>query len=253
MSDHFFVIGAQRSGTTYLYHVLNEHPMIEMATPIKPEPKFFLREDLTALNEADYVNLHFDPIRQGVVRGEKSTTYIEADGVPQRIRAWYPEAKIVVILREPVARAVSNYHFSANNGLETLPIEEAFWQEEERRDQYDHTKISASPFAYLQRGRYIDYLRRWEQHFAREQIIVNIFEEFVGNLENVRGLYTALNVDASYVPERLQLPANSSDKVELPEFSPELQRYLREYFAGSNAALEAWLGRPIPAWQAPLR
>jgi hypothetical protein len=42
VSDHFFIVGAQRSGTTYLYHLLSEHPSINMATPVWPEPKFFL-------------------------------------------------------------------------------------------------------------------------------------------------------------------------------------------------------------------
>jgi len=251
MSEHFFVIGAQRSGTTYLYHVLSEHPMIEMAKPIKPEPKFFLRHDITKLTEADYLGQHFSLIPEGTVRGEKSTTYIEAEGVPQRIYAWYPDAKIVVMLREPIARAVSNYHFTANHGLEPLSVADAFWQEEERRDDYDHEKISASPYAYLLRGRYIDYLRRWEEFFPREQILVNIFEEFVGELPKVQELYAKLNVDAAYVPERLEIPANSSEKVALPDFAPELKTYLQEYFAESTAALEDWLGRPIPAWKKP--
>ncbi len=251
MSEHLFVIGAQRSGTTYFYHILNEHPQIAMAQPIRPEPKFFLRNDIASLTLQDYEQAYFADVPAGMLRGEKSTTYIESDTAPRLIREWFPDAKILVMLREPIARAVSNYHFSSNNGLETLPIEQAFFQEEERRDLYDKTKISASPYAYLLRGRYINYLRQWEVHFPREQIIINIFEEFVGSQPQIQALYEALGVDTDFVPERLEVAANSSEKVELPKFSPELKAYLRDYFAESNAALEAWLGRPIPAWAHP--
>ena len=46
MTNHFFIVGAQRCGTTYLYNLLDEHPEIEMAKPVKPEPKFFMKDDL---------------------------------------------------------------------------------------------------------------------------------------------------------------------------------------------------------------
>ena len=60
MTRHFFIAGAQRSGTTYLYRLLDEHPEIEMAKPERPEPKFFLLDELHARGLKFYEN-HFFP------------------------------------------------------------------------------------------------------------------------------------------------------------------------------------------------
>ena len=247
MNKHFFIVGAQRAGTSYLYHVLNEHPMIAMAEPIKPEPKFFLKA-IDGLGEADYLQQHFSGKDSNLLLGEKSTSYIESEAAARAIASWYPDAKILMILREPIARAISNYHFSANNKLETLPIDEAFLQEEARRENYDKSKISASPYAYLQRGRYMDYIQKWLKYFPREQVHVMIHEETVGSLEELQRLYLALGVDAAFVPQALSEVKNASEKEDLPELSPELRAYMQHYFAESNAALEAFLGRAIPDW-----
>ena len=59
MTEHFFIIGAQRSGTTYLYHLLDEHPEICMARPLRPEPKFFLKNELYARGLEYYETCYF--------------------------------------------------------------------------------------------------------------------------------------------------------------------------------------------------
>src|SRR5262245_14449285 len=165
MIEHFFVVGAQRSGTTYLYYMLDEHPEIEMAKPIRPEPKFFMQDVFLESQPKDYERIYFGAKSDAQFRGEKTASYIESPLAAKRIAQWYPNAKILFLLREPIARAISNYHFSAANKLETLPLEEAIRTEEQRRENYDHDRISASPFAYLQRGIYIDYIRVYEQFF----------------------------------------------------------------------------------------
>ena len=79
MFEHFFIAGAQRSGTSYLYHILAEHPEIEMAKPLRPEPKFF-HVDALFERGLDYYRHHFFEGKAGAwLRGEKSTSYMESE------------------------------------------------------------------------------------------------------------------------------------------------------------------------------
>src|SRR6266576_1930600 len=107
MHDHFVIVGAQRCGTTYLYRLLDEHPEIEMAKPLWPEPKFFLDDERYPLGLPYYESQFFSE-PETRVRGEKSTSYIESETAAQRIKATLPEAAVLVVLRDPVLRAISN-------------------------------------------------------------------------------------------------------------------------------------------------
>ncbi len=247
MIEHFFAVGAQRSGTTYLYYMLDEHPQIEMAKPIRPEPKFFMKPIFLESQQQDYERMYFGTKPGVKLRGEKTASYIESPLAAERIAQWYPDAKILFLLREPVTRAISNYHFSVHNGLETLPLDEAIRSEKQRRENYDHNKISASPYAYLQRGIYIDYIRMFGQFFKRENLIVMIYEEFVEQLESVQKLYAALGATADFVPPSLHEDINASEKTAV-NLTPDLEKYMVDYFADANTQLEAYLGREITAW-----
>ena len=73
---HFFIVGAQRSGTSYLYRVLDEHPKICMSKPMRPEPKYFIDKDVSDIDLSDYYEEYFHECDSAVeVYGEKSTTY----------------------------------------------------------------------------------------------------------------------------------------------------------------------------------
>ena len=99
ITDIFFIIGAQRGGTTYLYRVLDDHPEIYMAKPLKPEPKYFLSQDCQK-NLDSYEKKYFDDAPRGTkIFGEKSTSYYENTSVAKRIKTAYPKSKIILILR----------------------------------------------------------------------------------------------------------------------------------------------------------
>ncbi len=255
MTEHFFLIGAQRTGTTYLYNLLDDHPEIEMARPIKPEPKFFILDDLFGRG-LDYYQSQFFSDQPGAwLKGDKSTSYIEFEKAAQRIAQTFPAAKILILVRDPIERAISNYWFSANNGLETLPLEAAFYQEEERWQDYDHAKISASPYAYLRRGRYMDYLALYERYLPTEQIKVIIHEQLIAEPQTViPDVYAFLGVDSGFVPPQRdqQKKVNASTKQET-KLSPELEAYLKDYFAKSNTQLAAHLGLDLRQWWACFR
>src|SRR5688572_27472269 len=120
----FLVVGAAKAGTISLYHYLAQHPDVFMS-PVN-ECNFFALEtanwDREYLGPVDrfYIDQHcvrnldayhrlFEAARAGSVIGECSPLYLFSDVAPARIHAHIPNAKIIVILRQPIDRAFSNY------------------------------------------------------------------------------------------------------------------------------------------------
>ncbi|NOH04655.1 MAG: sulfotransferase [Chloroflexi bacterium] len=247
--EHFFIAGAQRSGTTYLYRLCAEHPQVEMAHPVKPEPKFFITDVLFEKGIDYYETNFFFGKSETKIRGEKSTSYIEIETAANRISRFLPSSKIVFILRDPLERAVSNYWFSVKNGFESLSIEQAFMREEERLQNYDKTKVSVSPYAYLRRGRYIDYIEMYEKYFRAGQIYILLYEDLINSVQPLRDLYAFLGVDVNYEPKSLNTIINANEEKPDKVLDPSLRRYLREYFEECNFRLSEKLGRPLTNWQ----
>jgi hypothetical protein len=148
-----------------------------------------------------------------------------------------------------VDRAVSNYWFSVNNGLEQLPMDAAFKGESERLENYDHARVSVSPYAYLRRGRYLDYLRIYERHFPAAQINVILHERLIGSPDTVQELYQFLGADTEFVPSTLNQTFNASEG--RTELSPDLEGYLVDYYARPNAELARHLGLTLKEWRLP--
>ena len=71
----------------------------------------------------------------------------------------------LVLLRDPVQRALSNWRFSTDHGLETRPVEEALRADLDGEQPWDPAATSVSPFAYVRRGRYADHLPPWTSTF----------------------------------------------------------------------------------------
>jgi len=159
-----------------------------------------------------------------------------------------PDATLVVVVRDPVARAVSNYAFSAAEGVETLPLVEALRADEAGDRAWDEARFSVSPFAYLQRGRYADALERVARHVVPEQLVVLFFEELVADGTALGTLYERLGVDPSSAPAVDGTPVNASPVTD--ELDAATEAWLRGYFAEPNRRLEARLGRRLPWPQA---
>lgn len=167
----FIIAGAARSATTWLYHAADRHPHIAMAKPFKPEPKFFLRDDLYARGLAYYSATWFASLPEDRVIGEKSTNYMESREAAFRIAKDLPNVKLVFMLRHPVDRAYSNYLWTKQNGLELETFERALELEEQRERDLKPEWRYARPFSYFSRGLYADILEPWLARFKREQLL----------------------------------------------------------------------------------
>jgi hypothetical protein len=245
-SRHLLVIGAQRSGTTYLHRVLDAHPAITMARPARPEPKFFLAPDSERCTAEDYRARLFAHATTETLLGEKSTSYIESDVAGKRAAAVVPEASILVMLRDPLARAISNWRFSADSGLEDRPLDEALADNLRGPRPWDRQRTSVSPYAYLERGRYVEAIRPWRDAFG-ELLHVQFLEDLLADPARLAQTLAHVGVDEA-VGEVTREPVNESD-VPAPTLDPALRDALRRYFAESDRELEAVTGRR-PPWAA---
>jgi hypothetical protein len=153
---NLIVIGAAKAGTTSIHTYLDQHPQIAMA-PVK-ETKFFTRPDYRdALGE--YAG-HFVPAD---VRGETDGNYTAhplIPGVPQRMHDVVPHAKLVYLVRDPIARAESHYNWRSISRSDTRPVAEAFADLEDLRN------------GYVTYGRYFFQIEQYLKHFPAEQLLV---------------------------------------------------------------------------------
>lgn len=235
------IIGAMKCGTTALHDHLARHPQIAMSRP--KELNFFFgpaRADAAAGWSAgnwsrglDWYAGHFDA---GVpVRGESSPGYTSPDhpGVAQRMAATIPGARLIYLVRDPIARALSQYDHHRADGAERRDLAEA---------------LTDPAGQYLSRGRYHERLLPFLSHFDREQIMVVAQEDLrhdqATTLHRIFGFIGAepsLWRDAGATP-----PVSAGDRV--AALDPRLRARLAEEVRDDAERLRAFTGQPLAAW-----
>lgn len=241
---HLLVIGAQRCGTTYVHSVLDAHPEIAMARPARPEPKVFLDPDVAERGLEWYHARYFPHVESETVLGEKSTSYIEHPQAATTASRVLGDANIVVLLRDPVERALSNWRFSTGNGFEDRSLRQALCENLAAPRSWESCATSVSPYAYVERGRYADYLGPWYEIFG-DKVHVWFLEELAGRSSAVAEMYETLGVDPAFTPPALHRRLNETVGA-APTLSDQLLTRLREYFASSDETLRRRLQRPLP-------
>ncbi len=161
MSDfapNFLVIGAEKSGTTWLKHVLNEHPDI-FVPPIK-EVHFFDKDENFEKGIKWYSSF-FAENREKCC-GEITPGYLANSSISaQRIRKMFPEVKIIAILRNPVDRAISNYNMLFAAGIESRLIDEVL--------------RPGDPL--VDKGKYKEKLKPFFENFPRDSILIHNYDD----------------------------------------------------------------------------
>jgi hypothetical protein len=265
----FLIIGAQRAGTTSLYHYLSAHPEVDRST--------------SGIDAAWNKELHFfdDRFDRGptwyraafplastrklaelrghrLISGEATPYYLLHPLVPERVAQTLPDVRLIALLREPVERAYSHYQLMRREGWEPLSFAEAVAAEEKRLAGVVE-RLLADPsyrsrrhriFSYVTRGLYADQLERWFAHFPREQLLVLRTEDLLGQpAETYAQVLEFLglrphSLDAFVRHNRAETPTSAP-------IEPELRARLHERFAEPNARLAALLGRDF-GWGDPV-
>jgi Sulfotransferase domain len=202
----FFIVGQPKSGTTALYEMLKQHPQIYMSEVKEPRyfasdlPSSFQRQsDAPPATYDDYLALFCDaPPDQRA--GEASTAYIWSHTAARLIAEARPDARIIVILREPASFVRSMHLQLLQIRIEQEPdLRKAVALEDFRRQGIDVPSAVASwpqVLLYTDRARYIEQLRRYHASFAPEQVLVLIYDDFRNdNDATVRRVLRFLDVD----------------------------------------------------------
>ena len=245
----FLIGGAPRSGTTWLYYLLAHHPQVYMAVPVKPEPKFFLVDEIYQKGIHYYEQKWFCNAPDQQLAGEKSTNYLESPRAAERIHQHLPRAKLLFILREPADRAYSNYLWSSMNGLESEDFETALDLEEQREREVPEQLRYARPHAYFSRGLYAQLLQPYFRRFPREQILCLRYEDIMTKPQELaRSLYEFLEISVPSENAATLGVSNPSRNTGTP-LSSESLRMLQDRYAQPNHELEELLGPDFQMWE----
>jgi len=238
------LIGAMKSGTSSLHYYLTQHPQV--IAPLRKEVHYF---DLNFERGESWYRANFGREGQAGVNIDSSPYYLFHPLVPRRAHALVPNAKLIVLLRDPVRRAYSHYWHERDKGREPLSFEDAIAAEPDRigraHERLARGEIERSEahqyFSYLARSRYAEQLERWLQFYPREQLLVLRFEDLARDplqLTNESLAYTGLPP-----MNTAQLEPRHTRKY--PPLDPATAGRLQDYFAPHDAALAQVLGRPV--------
>jgi hypothetical protein len=181
----FLVIGAQKAGTTTLHELLRRHP--DVFLPACKEVHYF---SLHADRPAGWYSAHFRQARGGARCGEATPYYLFHPEAPGRIRRLLPKVRLVVLLRDPVERALSQYFHARRHGFEMLGLEAALEAEAARLEGAEHelstpgaTHYSHQKHSYMSRSRYERQLEPYRTLFPAEQLLVLKSEDLFNHPE----------------------------------------------------------------------
>lgn len=218
MLPNFLCIGAQKTGTTTLWLLLNQHPDAFLATP--RETRFFYDDLLYAGGAITYERSFFHGWDGQKAVGEKTPEYLFFEKVPGRIRDTLgTDIKLIVTIRSPAQRAHSHFRHNYQQLWECLSFEDALRKEPER---IAVGELDRALYGYLERGKYAQQIKRYLDVFPRENFLYLLFEEdIVGNQELLASkLLNFLEIDDD-VPLSLPVSAGrpSIPSVEIVEDS----------------------------------
>jgi hypothetical protein len=286
---NFFIVGAQKAATTSLYFYLKEIPRVYMS-PVK-EPFYFSSHTVQAnwidliKDKKEYLRL-FEKARGYIAIGEASAAYLWDPDSPKLIHQTVPHARIIMILRDPIERAYSNYLMYKKYGS----ITSSFY-DELMRDYKSQEKLYGKSQLYVELGMYYEQVKGYFDIFGREQVKVIIFEEFVQHTQQsinevlaflgvkykvtaIREQYNPYSVPRSHLsrsvyaffrwlrdrkikvykivnlfPDSIteSLPEKVLFKrVQKPKIEPEAFKFLQEIYHDDVLKLESLLGRSLP-------
>jgi hypothetical protein len=309
---NFFVIGAAKCGTTTLYDFLEHHPEVYMS-PIK-EPHHFSKDIIKENFSDEYkhylktrnVNLEeylktdfsrkiwewytedfnqylqlFKKVNNEIAIGEISNGYLFSSVAAKEIKAQYPDAKIIMILRNPIERAYSHYLANVRDGRTTLNF-----KEELIADSKKERKGWCISHCYIEMGLYYDQVKRFTEEFEKDQIRIYLNDDLKKNAEALaKDLFTFLGVntkvDIDYHKKQNEarlpksagfmkfitqtglkrsifrsMPKSIQEKIKplffkdgkIPKMSMEDRKWLSEQFSEDIHKTQKLIGRDLSSW-----
>jgi len=180
---NFFVVGAPKAGTSTLYQILKNVPQVYMSK-VKEPGYFNIGIDLKSLfvpminDEKNYLKL-FNNAKDEIAIGELTTTYLMDPEAPKKIRQVIPNARIIIMLRNPIERAFSHYLHHKRTGLIVSPFNDVI-------NMYKNSLIKKNDLAHgiiCEGGFYYEQVKRYLDIFPSENVKIFIYEEFFKDIQ----------------------------------------------------------------------
>ena len=239
----FLVIGAKRCGTTSLFYHLPEHPCISKS----PHDNMGFFNDNFHLGVNWYKSFFPTIFTRNKIKSEfgnflafdVTTTYMEEESTANNVYQIKPNMKIIVILRNPVDRAYSQYHLNLREKAEKRSFEDAMEENmnelnKESHERYEiKPKFSAEGNNYLKKGLYAQQLRHWLNIFPMESMLILSTEEFESNQQAIyNNIFKFLNISQFEVKN-----IEKMEKGSYPQMKSETRSLLLDYFRSHNNEL----------------
>ncbi len=287
MLPNFYIAGTPKSGTTSLYNYLNEHPEVFMCS-VK-EPNYFAHEEIIAQNlyyaekgigsRSEYEAL-FKDVETETAVGEASVAYLFYPKTPAKIKAVCQDAKIIIILRNPVDRGFSHYLMDTRLGYVNIPFEDIVFK------RADHPLLDLYYQQFVELGLYHAQIKRFLDTFDDSQVRIFLTEDLREDISRVvLSCYEFLGINSAILPDlkkrhnvyrqprnglvqllysakalrrfaRGIIPGKLVESVkngllikgEKPQLSMVNREYLQELFIDDIKKTSALIGRDLSGW-----
>lgn len=191
------IIGAQKSGTTSIYDWLGQHPDV-YANPAAKDFPFFCNDTKYAEGIEGYAELFKAAASQRIIlAGCVNDLFFPL--APARIHEHLPDAKIIVVVRNPIDRAFSAYRYAVERGLEKRGFDQAI--DDELRGAPYEGFFEQSQKSYLEHGQYATQIERFREYFTVEKIKVFVFDDVKKNPQIMTDELTAFLELPAFTPE----------------------------------------------------
>ena len=239
----FLVIGAKRCGTTSLFHHLPEHPCISKS----PYDNMGFFNENFHLGVNWYKSFFPTVSTRNKIKSkfgnslafDVTTTYMEEESTANNVYQIKPNMKIIVILRNPVDRAYSQYHLNVREKIEKRSFEDTIKEnmdilnKENYKSNEIKLKFSVEENNYLKKSLYALQLKHWLKIFPRENILVLSTEEFEKNQQVIYNkIFEFLNISKFEVKNTKKM-----EKGNYPHMKSETRNLLLDYFRAHNHEL----------------
>ena len=203
----FICIGPERSGTTWLYQCLKEHPEICVSEPKEVNffnsSQSFWRKDLIGQTNytkgLEWYKQHFNHCLNKKIIGEFTPIYLHSPEVPERIHKHFPDVKLIAILRNPIERLYSHYRYTELKGFYQLPT---------FKEVIDKEK------SFVEESSYFKHLQNYLKYFPREKTLITIYEDIEKDQEAfIRKVLKFLGADETFIPPSTHTTINPAGAV----------------------------------------
>lgn len=208
---NFFIVGAPKAGTTALYRQLQLHPDVFM--PDIKEPSFFSKKEKVGgdgiKNLTEYESL-FAKVDSESAIGEASVNYLHSKQAPLALKSYCPEAKIIVILRQPVLRAYSHYRMLLNQGVDKYKT----FQEASRSATRHIQNDTAIPYGTgYRQSFYAESIHRYIEYFSNQILVLEHRTYRQNPKDTFKKILSFLGVESSFSPSTIKREYNKGSGI----------------------------------------